>query len=65
MALSKLLERFDDFDSDEIENMVANLQNKNTTKSDKKCEKILSSYLVQLGRNLSFGCVMNLNWIRL
>ena len=46
MALSKQIDRFEDLSDDELDEIRQDLIPKNTKKSEKKCERILITYLL-------------------
>ena len=47
MALSKPNKHFEDIDDDDLEGIIKNLENANSAKSDRKCEKIFVSDLIE------------------
>ena len=47
-------ERFEDLTENDVENRSKEIKNKNTIKSDKKCEKIFMKYLKATGNDVKY-----------
>ena len=51
MACSKQLDHFEDFSDDELEQIRQDLIPKNTKKSENKCDRIFTAYLLEKGKD--------------